>query len=277
MAYFSTEPASERRNVTGKNRVWDFFRLSNETHPANRLQPAQPRRKIRPTAMKAVSGIPYWPSRDPIGERGGVNLYGFCYNNSFGWYDYLGRDPKINILPRGDTSIPKGDKKRQEDLDKKANQLIAALNGYLKCCCHLYTIACFVTAEAVFQSQNPPTAPADNDYDRAHDKEVPLALGNRTGNNIPMTFTDATIDNGAAEGLASQDTGVLISTKAPVGVLAHELGHVAGYVGDNPKDPQHDIDPDPISFIKKNVSLMAPQGGDVPSRQWCSRVKGLAK
>ena len=69
MAYFSTEPASERRNPTGKNRVWDFFRLSNETHRANRRQPAQRRRKIRPTATKPVSGIPYWPSRDPIGER----------------------------------------------------------------------------------------------------------------------------------------------------------------------------------------------------------------
>ena len=73
MAYFSTEPASERRNVTGKNRVWDFFRLSNETHPANRRQPAQPRRKIRPAPTKSVSGIPYWPSRDPIEEDGGKN------------------------------------------------------------------------------------------------------------------------------------------------------------------------------------------------------------
>ena len=93
MAYFCTEPASERRNVTGKNRVWDFFRLSNETHPANRRQPLQPRRKIRPTAMKSASGIPYWPSRDPIEEEGGLNLYGFVYNDSFVWIDYLGREP----------------------------------------------------------------------------------------------------------------------------------------------------------------------------------------
>jgi len=90
MAYFSTEPASERRNVTGKNRVWDFFALSNETHPAKRRQPAQPRRKIRPTAMKTVSGIPYWPSRDPIGERGGKNLYGFVRNDGVAVQDYLG-------------------------------------------------------------------------------------------------------------------------------------------------------------------------------------------
>jgi len=90
MAYFSTEPASERPNVTGKNRVRDFFRLSNETHPANRRQPAQPRRKIRPTAMKTASGIPYWPSRDPIEEEGGMNLYGFVGNTANNIVDSLG-------------------------------------------------------------------------------------------------------------------------------------------------------------------------------------------
>ena len=90
MAYFSTPTAPERRNPTGQNRVWDFVRLSNETHPANRRQPAQPRRKIRPTAMKTVSGIPYWPSRDPIEEEGGENLYGFVLNATVATVDLLG-------------------------------------------------------------------------------------------------------------------------------------------------------------------------------------------
>jgi len=90
MAYFSTATAPERRNPTEKNRVWDFFGLSSKTHPANRRQPAQPRRKIRPTAMKTASGIPYWPSRDQIGEKGGENLYGFVRNNSTNQLDYLG-------------------------------------------------------------------------------------------------------------------------------------------------------------------------------------------
>ena len=98
MAYFSTEPASERRNVTGKNRVWDFFELSNETHPANRRQPAQPRRKIRPAPTKPVSGIPYWPSRDPIGEKGGMNLYGFVGNNSVNTFDLFGLDQIKDII-----------------------------------------------------------------------------------------------------------------------------------------------------------------------------------
>jgi len=104
MAYFSTAAASERRNPTGKSRVWDFFRFSNETHPANRRQPAQPRRKIRPTAMKTVSGIPYWPSRDPIGEEGGVNLYGLVGNDGVKVFDYLGLkrlSMKYSILKEG--------------------------------------------------------------------------------------------------------------------------------------------------------------------------------
>ena len=95
MDCFSTATAPERRNLTGKNRVWDFFRLSNETHPANRRQPAQPRRKIRPTATKPVSGIPYWPSRDPIEEAGGMNLYGFVGNDGVNGLDMLGLTPPV--------------------------------------------------------------------------------------------------------------------------------------------------------------------------------------
>ena len=35
-----------------------------------------------------------WINRDPIGERGGFNLYGFVYNNALFWYDVLGREPQ---------------------------------------------------------------------------------------------------------------------------------------------------------------------------------------
>ncbi|MFC7339627.1 hypothetical protein ACFQY0_20730, partial [Haloferula chungangensis] len=41
-------------------------------------------------SRKAASGIPLWPSRDPIGERGGMNLYGFVWNDGVNWFDYLG-------------------------------------------------------------------------------------------------------------------------------------------------------------------------------------------
>jgi hypothetical protein len=40
-----------------------------------------------------------WPSRDPIEEYGGVNLYGCNYNDLISWYDYLGREPKFSNSP----------------------------------------------------------------------------------------------------------------------------------------------------------------------------------
>jgi hypothetical protein len=44
-----------------------------------------------------VSGIPYWPSRDPIEEEGGVNLYGFVGNDGVNGWDILGW--KVDISP----------------------------------------------------------------------------------------------------------------------------------------------------------------------------------
>jgi RHS repeat-associated protein len=35
-----------------------------------------------------------WINRDPIEEKGGLNLYGFVYNKPYGWIDVLGREPK---------------------------------------------------------------------------------------------------------------------------------------------------------------------------------------
>ena len=96
MAYFTTATAPERRNPTEKNRVWEILPLSSKTHPANRRPSPQPRRKIRPTATKSASGIPYWPSRDPIGEDGGTNLYRFVDNGPIQDSDKLGLT--INML-----------------------------------------------------------------------------------------------------------------------------------------------------------------------------------
>ncbi len=47
--------------------------------------------------------------RDPIGERGGMNLYGFIYNNPTGWIDILGNGPLMPLVAGGfatDVAIP---------------------------------------------------------------------------------------------------------------------------------------------------------------------------
>lgn len=91
MVYPLSERASGASNLTAKNRVWEIFSNSNRTRPANRRKPQQLRRKIRPTPTKTASGIPYWPSRDPIEESGGLNLYGFVGNDGVNGWDVLGK------------------------------------------------------------------------------------------------------------------------------------------------------------------------------------------
>lgn len=51
-----------------------------------------------------------WPSRDPIGERGGLNLYGFSFNDGINRWDYLGNwsrlSPNPNAPKAGDSCTP---------------------------------------------------------------------------------------------------------------------------------------------------------------------------
>ena len=106
MAYFLPETAPSESDLTAKNRVWGFFAKPNRTRLENRRQSPQPRRKNRPTSTKTASGVIYtglyyygyryydpetgrWLNRDPIEERGGVNLYGFVGNDPVGRIDEL--------------------------------------------------------------------------------------------------------------------------------------------------------------------------------------------
>jgi len=90
MAYTLTKPAPRKGDLTAKNRVWGIFSESNNSRPKNRRQPQQLHRKNRPAPTKTVSGIPVWPSRDPIEEDGGINLYGFVRNYAINSIDFLG-------------------------------------------------------------------------------------------------------------------------------------------------------------------------------------------
>jgi uncharacterized protein RhaS with RHS repeats len=47
-----------------------------------------------------------WPSRDPIEETGGLNLYGFVGNNGVGRWDYLGLAITLGVNDKGITRSP---------------------------------------------------------------------------------------------------------------------------------------------------------------------------
>lgn len=76
-----------------QNRVGRFFERTQsracQSQPASRTATKEKAVVVTIT----VSGRPFWPSRDPLGEQGGLNLYGFVENNPNGYIDFLGRDP----------------------------------------------------------------------------------------------------------------------------------------------------------------------------------------
>jgi len=94
--------ASAKPVRSPKNRVGIFFGESGQSRRANRLPGRQPRRENghdygRTASDMFYNGFRYydpqtgrWASRDPIGEYGGLNLYGFVGNDGVNRVDLLG-------------------------------------------------------------------------------------------------------------------------------------------------------------------------------------------
>jgi hypothetical protein len=95
MGFYSTtlEPKTAPRKTpscASKTASREFFSYPIKTDYKKSHNPLKTSQKNRLATPKTASGIPYWPSRDPIEEIGGVNLYGYCINDPFNWWDYLG-------------------------------------------------------------------------------------------------------------------------------------------------------------------------------------------
>ena len=76
-----------------------------------------------------------WPSRDPIGERGGVNLYGFVGNDGVDYVDIFGLSkPYLDSFEKIDQAIKAGGEyallKAEEDLEMRRKTWEEGLRAY---------------------------------------------------------------------------------------------------------------------------------------------------
>lgn len=108
-------------------RLTAHFPIDLERRTNNRVAPAA---RPSPGRRKPLRGLHYyayryydpatgrWPSRDPIGERGGLNLYGMVGNNALNRSDILGLQSYESITQKSDNCyyiwipilLPKGEK-----------------------------------------------------------------------------------------------------------------------------------------------------------------------
>jgi len=104
---------SPRMNTPPKTRLRGFS--SSRSERLVRRNPSIPPRATgyRAHPYNIARGLPDWQSRDPIGENGGINLYGYVGNEPINWYDPLGLNPGYqqqgsNLTVDTDTSSKTG-------------------------------------------------------------------------------------------------------------------------------------------------------------------------
>jgi len=90
MGYNLTIPTPGKSAMRPENRVWGVSPKRRVYQIGSRRQRPESRRNPCPTLTIFTSGIPQWPSRDPIEEEGGLNLYGFVGNDGVNAIDYIG-------------------------------------------------------------------------------------------------------------------------------------------------------------------------------------------
>ena len=89
MGFYATT-CPEVEDLPLKNRVGGFRRSSPLRAGRSMPQPLETVSETTVTVTITVSGMSFWLSRDPIGERGGLHLYAVCANDIINFFDPFG-------------------------------------------------------------------------------------------------------------------------------------------------------------------------------------------
>lgn len=102
MGFSATIARRGKTHSAPGNHASDFSAQDSQSHRANGSAYQQPHRKNRPVTTQRVSGVHHygyryydpvtgtWPSRDPIYEVGGINIYSFVGNDGVNYWDHNG-------------------------------------------------------------------------------------------------------------------------------------------------------------------------------------------
>jgi RHS repeat-associated protein len=208
-----------------------------------------------------------WLSRDPIGEKGGNNLYGFLDNDPICNFDPLGLRALNFKVGRDVTASTISN----ADFQKQVDKFLEVANKCTVCT----SISLQATLTVDQKGQTGPTGiciyngkeikcwEADGDaaqltrnFKAISGTGVPVLL---TGSGIKVKRADARAVSGQGDGILFNE-GFL----GDLGILAHEIGHYAGWGSGHSPDP------------KNIMHETAPADGS-PDKKWCDAVLKLFK
>ena len=227
-----------------------------------------------------------WPSRDPIGERGGINIYAFCFNDGYTWHDFLGREPRrrnLRLRIETDASARKNDQAAARAGERDLNQLEESLRK----CCKEFEIGCdidILAESGVGKDGN--RLPAKNPPEGGY--PVDVNFNDHAGSIgadgiIPVTYTNSGQGGGIAGGFAGlgmPGAGIIVDIGGGINInpLTHELGHTGGFDAGTVDDSMHHPDSTSDGFPDyDDTPVMARSGGGKVDRCLCEKLSGLAK
>lgn len=289
------------------------------SHPLSQPQPQRPLKSRNPSNSLSLNGLEHrsrrsgrpgvtfygyrwydtangrWPSRDPIGERGGIHLYGMVSNNAVNWVDFLGlsserKECDYTVVYALDASAVDLDKRTNGTVTRTIEEQVKFLQRMADKCAEYEKYCC--CSKITIKMEISKTTLPDFDFDfkngdaAAKEKEIRGKFKEFTGSegDVGIIFTGQTISTknssnmNKVQGISLQEdapgnplgytpgTGGIVNAGGDAGTLAHELGHFLGWhTNKNPmgKDHLH-------SGEKGNImgyDFTVDNGG--PNNFWC--------